>query len=116
MRLAVALSIALLIAGCVSSDKKEYPKLESIKPSANIQTLWVANVGEKGARHFRRRQRRSRSFPSGDLVEEPDRFLPHPPLLVAAEEAADHREFPGVTLEGPLQRLSRQLRRQVVLR
>ncbi|MEJ2181134.1 MAG: PQQ-binding-like beta-propeller repeat protein [Gammaproteobacteria bacterium] len=53
MRLAVVLSIALLIAGCVSSDKKEYPKLDSIKPSVNIQTLWVANVGEKGARQYR---------------------------------------------------------------
>jgi len=53
MRLAFVLSIALLIAGCVSSDKKEYPKLDSIKSSVNIQTLWVANVGEKGARQYR---------------------------------------------------------------
>ena len=53
MRLFIVLSIVLLIAGCVSSDKKEYPKLDPIKSSANIRPLWVANIGEKSIRQYR---------------------------------------------------------------
>jgi len=53
MRLVIVLGIVLLIAGCVGSDKKEYPKLDSIKSSANIHPLWVANVGAKGVRQYR---------------------------------------------------------------
>lgn len=53
MRSFLVLSIVLLVAGCVGSGKKEYPDLDPIKPSANIQPLWVANVGEKGVRQNR---------------------------------------------------------------